>query len=157
MTRVLSSEMVPIKQAVRAAVSALGGIDGVVPIVDRQRSTVGRWININEADLPCLDAAIAIDQALIATGRKPLIATKMARLLGATLVAGIAEGEGALSLLSAHTLIVREGGDLQVAMAEALADGHIDAAERQRIRNEIADNVDALHALDLLLQSGVAK
>lgn len=153
MTRVLQSEMVPVKMAVRAAVSALGGIDGVVPIVDRQRSTVGRWVNINEPDMPCLDAVVAIDQALIATGRKPLIAAKMARVLGATLVSGLSEGDAALSLLSAHTSIVREGGDLQIAIAEALDDGDIDNAERQRIRNEIADNIDALHALDLLLQS----
>ena len=82
MTRALLSELVPVKQAVRAAVSALGGIDGVVPIVERQRSTVGRWVNINDADLPPLDAVIAIDQALIATGHKPLVMAKMARVLG---------------------------------------------------------------------------
>lgn len=154
MNRTLSPEMVPVKQAVRAAISLLGGIDGVVPIVERQRSTVGRWNNINDCDLPTLDAAIAIDQALVATGRKPLIAAKMARVLGASLVAGAGEGECAVTLLSAHTAIVREGGDLQVAMAEALSDGNIDGKERQRIRSEIADNVDALHALDKLLQVG---
>lgn len=153
MTRVLSSEMVPVKMAVRKAVSALGGIDGVVPIVDRQRSQVGRWVNINDYDLPCIDAAIAIDQALIAIGQKPMIAKAMARLLGATLVAG-ASDTCAASLLAAHTAIVREGGDVQVAMAEALADGQIDLAERNRIRSEIADNVDALHALDQLVQAG---
>lgn len=152
MIRTLSPELVPVKQAVRAAVSMLGGIDGVVPIVERTRSTVGRWVNINDADLPPLDAAFAIDQALVATGHKPAIAAKLARMLGATLVAGASNGECALSMLSAHTAIVREGGDLQVAMAEALADGNIDGKERQRIRNEIADNVDALHALDQLLQ-----
>ena len=154
MTRALLSELVPVKQAVRAAVSALGGIDGVVPIVERQRSTVGRWVNINDADLPPLDAVIAIDQALIATGHKPLVMAKMARVLGATLVAGASDGDCALSLLSAHTAIVREGGDLQVAMAEALADGHVDAVERNRIRSEISDNVDALRALDQLMQVG---
>lgn len=156
MNRTLCLELVPVKQAVRAAVSLLGGIDGVVPIVDRQRSTVGRWVNINDADLPPLDAVFMIDQALIATGNKPLIAAKMARVLGATLIAGESNGECALTLLSAHTSIVREGGDLQVAMAEALSDGTIDAAERSRIRSEIADNVDALHALDQLLQLGGA-
>jgi hypothetical protein len=152
--RTLSPELVPVKLAVRTAVSMLGGIDGVVPIVERTRSTVGRWVNINDVDLPPLDAAFALDQALVATGQKPVIAAKLARLLGATLVAGASEGECALSMLSAHTAIVREGGDLQVAMAEALADGHIDANERNRIRSEIADNVDALHALDQLLQVG---
>jgi hypothetical protein len=157
MSRVLSPELVPVKQAVRGAVSALGGIDGVVPIVDRQRSTVGRWVNINDADLPTLDAAIAIDQALIIIGRKPMVASAMTRILGATLLAGVTDGVAALSLLSAHTAIVREGGDLQVALAEALADGNVDDAERQRLRNEIADNVDALHALDLLLQRGGPK
>lgn len=157
MTRVLLSEMVPVKQAVRAAISALGGVDGVVPIVGRQRSQVGRWMNINEPDLPCLDAAVAIDQALVATGRKPMISAAMARVLGATLVSGATTGEGALSLLTAHASIVREGGDLQVAIAEALADGELDNSERQRIRNKIADNVDGLHALDLLMQAGAAK
>jgi hypothetical protein len=154
MSRVLLRELVPVKQAVRAAVSALGGIDGVVPIVERQRSQVGRWVNINDHDLPTLDAAIAIDQALIATGHKPMITAKMARILGATVVAG-ASDNCALSLLSAHTSIVRQGGDVQVAMAEALSDGQIDLAERNRIRSAIADNVDALHALDQLVQAVV--
>lgn len=154
MTRVLSSEMVPVKLAVRAAVSALGGIDGVVPIVGRQRSQVGRWVNNNEPDLPCIDAAVAIDQALIIIGRKPMIANAMARVLGATLVAGATTGEGALSLLAAHTSIVREGGDLQVAMAEALSDGELDSRERTHIRNEICDNIEALYALDKLMQAG---
>jgi hypothetical protein len=152
MNRVLSPEMVPVKRAVREAVSRLGGIDGVVGIVDRQRSTVGRWVNINEPDLPPVDAALAIDQALIVIGHKPMIAAKMARVLGATLVAGASEGDAAASLLAAHTAIVRENGDLHCAMAEALSDGSISSAERSEIRNEIADNIDALHALDRLLQ-----
>lgn len=154
MNRTLPLELLPLKKAVREAVTLLGGIDGVAPLVDRTRSTVGRWVNINDCDMPPMDAAFAIDQALVFTGRPPMVARCLARLLGATLVSGTTESATAINLLSAHGNIVREGGDVQVAIAEALADGTIDPAERNKIRNEIADNIDALHALDNLLQTG---
>lgn len=154
--RVLSPDEARVKVAVRKASSLLGGIDGTAATVSRGRSTVGRWISLNEPDLPTLDCALAMDSALVAMGQRPLIATAMAQALSASLVLARGGTSGVSDLLAAHAGIVRQGGDVQVAVAEALADGRIDKAERNKIRNEISEAVDALHELDVLVQGAAA-
>jgi hypothetical protein len=157
MNRTLSPELVPVKQAVRAAVSLLGGIDGVVPIVERTRSTVGRWVNINDADMPPLDAAVAIDQALTATGQKPLIAAQMARVLGATLLPNDSGdgGDLASNILLMVGRLAKEGGEVQSAIIDGVQAG-MDKKARDKVRNEIADVRDLLALADKMLIAGVA-
>lgn len=142
------------KSAAVDAVEAAGGIEASAAVTLRGKSTVGRWHTVNVGDLPTVDSALLLDRVSVARGGPARITRAMAHELGFSLVSGACGVAEPADLLAAQVAIVREGGDVQVAIAEALADGRIDSAERNRIRNEIADLVDALHVLDLKLQGG---
>lgn len=143
-----------LKSAAIDAVEAAGGIEASGLVTLRGKSTVGRWHTANVADLPTVDSALLLDRVSVARGAQPRITRAMAHELGYSLVKSAVGSAAPASLLAAQVAIVREGGDVQVAIAEALADNRIDSGERRRIRNEIADLMEALHVLDSILQAG---
>lgn len=150
----LSPALLRIKRAVREAVSRMGGTEGAAATTGRTKSTAGRWMNLNEADLPPIDAAFAMDEILVASGAGPLILRAMARELGQSLVAQAESEADSGDFHLSLALISREAGELSAALAEGLRDGGLTKAEREKIRSEIADLQDALAGLSAMLIAG---
>lgn len=145
-----------LKSAAIDAVQAAGGIEAAAALTGKGNSTVGRWHSINDADLPTLSSALQLDRVAAAQGKAPTITRALARELGLSLVAHRPSDDASpADLLAAQVAIVREGGDVQVVIAQALSDGRIDKREANAIRSEIADLIDELTKLDRKLQ-GVA-
>lgn len=141
-----------LKSAAIDGIEAAGGIEAAAALTDRGKSTVGRWHSINDVDLPSIRCALLIDRVSVARGGPAFIARAMARELGFSVVPIESKPAKPADLLAAQVAIVREGGDVQVAIAQALADGEIDRGEAHAIRSEIADLIDELTKLDAQLQ-----
>jgi len=142
-----------LKAATIDAVECAGGVEAAAATTLRSKSTTGRWHSRNDDDLPNLSGALALDRVAVLRGAVPHITRAMARELGLSLVAHRqVEDAGFADLLAAQVAIVREGGDVQVVIAQALSDGKIDRKEANAIRSEIADLIDELTRLDRKLQ-----
>lgn len=141
-----------LKLAVRSAVESCGGVDGAAATVGRGRSTCGRWMNINDADLPPLDGALALDLAVVAQGREPPVLTAVARALGRVLVVlpdvDAAHGGDLLTLLAG---LSREFGEVSGAVIDGVADGRVTRAEARKVRGELADVIAKAVAMDAVL------
>jgi hypothetical protein len=127
-TRTLSPDEARAKLAVRTAILTIGGVDGAAATVARSRSTVGRWICLNEADMPPLDAVMAIDAVLVAMGQAPLVLTAALAAVGHVpfaLPGGCAQ-TGALHVLLANQ--AKEAGDVTAFLAETLSKGAVPSA-----------------------------
>lgn len=139
------------KEASRTAVELCGGVDGAAATTGRGRSTCGRWMNRNEADLPTLDSALALDGVAVARGEAPPIVSALARELGKVLI-DPPEGElsqaGWLVRLSGVASVT---GQLHSEFCAALADGEIGAGERRALRTLIDAAQTKLAAIDAAL------
>lgn len=129
-----------IKRAVRKAIGHSGGIDGAAATVERSRSTVGDWNNLNTDTFPPLDCAYAMDEIAVAEGQLPPVICALARELGGVFVPAIdvsaEEGSPAfLAMQLAHAL-----GALSGEIARSLADDNkIDAREALRCQDRLED------------------
>lgn len=127
--RKLSPDEARAKLAVRKAVALIGGVDGAAATVARGRSTVGRWICLNDSDMPPLDCAMAIDAALVAMGHAPLVLTAALSAVGFVPFALPGNLANCSTLHHQLSRLVKENGDIASVMMEALADGKVDPAE----------------------------
>lgn len=150
----LCQSLLRIKRAVREAVQRTGGTEGAAATTGRTKSTAGRWMNLNEADLPPIDAAFAMDEILVASGAGPLILRAMARELGQSVVAQV-EGEAdGCDYHMALAMISQGSGSLAATLATALSDKKVNKAERDDLRLKIADLQDDLAKLSMMLAAG---
>lgn len=153
--RTLSAAAARVKRVVRRAVALLGGVDGVAATVDRGRSTVGRWISLNDFDLPCLDSAMAIDEVLCAMGHGPMVAEAMAVELG-YVVLDVCSGEAIDDigpLLAAKAL---RSGQFMADVAQALSDGTYTAEEKSHSLAKLDDCIAVSLRLRAALAEGAA-
>lgn len=130
-----------LKRAVREAVSACGGVDGVAATVDRSRSVAGDWNNLNHAAFPPMDKALAMDEVAIAKGELPPIACTYARELGGLFVPHIdsAADEGTAPWLVMR--LAQRVGEVSGVTRDAIAnDGRIDADEADQILKELDEH-----------------
>ena len=142
-----------LKRAARAAIEAVGGIEAAGHATRKSKATAGRWHNRNDADLPTLDSALALDEIAVSQGRMPEITETMAGELGFALLrlpdAVAVEGDwiervGALS---------GEVGEAVQAFCAAWADRKLTRQEIVFLREKVGDVIRAAVAMDALLQS----
>lgn len=131
------------KRGVRAAIALAGGVEESGMATARGKSTCGRWNALNEADLPPLDAVLALDEIAVAQGRVPAITAFLARELGGVFLPLPADPHGDGELLRRAGAVAEGSGALIAGLAGDLADGKIDPREAAR---RIAD-ADALVAV----------
>lgn len=141
-----------LKRACRAAIAAIGGIDGAAASVGKCRSTVGNWNNRNMADLPTLGDAFVLDELALIGGEAPPMVTAMAAELGCAVIllpdcAGDSHQAAALLMQ-----ITAELGEVADAMRDALADGRIDGLEPARIEAEVDDLITRAVQLRALMR-----
>lgn len=136
-----------LKLAVRAAIQQLGGIAGGERATGLSSSQVGRWNNINDADLPVLDHALALDEASLACGGRARVLEALAAELG-HVVFRIPEGHGASAPVALQLAqATAEFGDIARAVTEALSDNHLCNRDQSAIAGEIDQAMIALAKL----------
>lgn len=142
--------------AARSAVESCGGVDGAAATTGRGRSTAGRWMNRNEPDQPPVDAALAMDLAVVLQGKAPPITSAMAAELGFALlrlpegVCGSGEWHEAMGRLAG------EVGDVMNRICSALADDNAVSAADVRRLNIVGEIDEAVQQLMTLRQLAVA-
>lgn len=141
-----------IKRALRNAIHSCGGIDGAAATVEKSRSLVGSWHNINQHDLPTLSDALALDEIAVIEGRRPEIVAAMARELGGVFLSlPQAEGEaGALALRVCE--LAKELGDVSARVSEAVADGTVTPSEASVAEVEVDELIERAVMLRAELQ-----
>ena len=144
--RTLSPDEARAKAAVRKAVSLIGGIDGAAASCGRARSTVGRWVALNEPDMPPLDCVMAIDSILVAMGHGPIILTAALAATGHVPFAlpAYTPQFGELHILLAAQ--AHEAGDVTSKLAETLSKGGLPSR---------ADAATLIVEIDQMLAVGV--
>lgn len=141
------SAVARLKRAVRAAIHACGGIDGAAATVDKSRSLVGNWNNLNQGDMPTLGDALAIDEIAIAAGKRPEIASALARELGGVFLP-LPRTDGASAPLAMRVIeLAKELGDVSARIGEALADGEVTPREANAAEAEVDDLIERACAL----------
>jgi hypothetical protein len=90
---------------------------------------VGRWISLNDPDLPCLDSALAIDEVLCAMGHGPMIVSALAVEMGhvALDICGGMAADDMGALLAAKAT---RSGQFMAEVAVALSDGSYSPHEK---------------------------
>lgn len=140
-----------VKLAVRSAIHAIGGIAGGERATGLGSSQVGRWHNRNDADLPGLEHALALDEASLAHGGRAFILEALAAELGHVVIelpecAG--DGSAVAVKLAEATA---EFGEIAQAVVSGLSDGRLDNRECGRIAGEIDDAMRKLVQLRALV------
>ncbi|NOW44084.1 hypothetical protein FHW96_000211 [Novosphingobium sp. SG751A] len=134
----MSPALARIKRAVRKAIGHSGGIDGAAATVERSRSTVGDWNNLNTDTFPPLDCAFAMDEIAVAEGQLPPVICAMARELGGVFVPAIDVGadEGSPAFLAMQ--LAQTLGEVSGEIARSLADDNrIDHREAARCSDKL--------------------
>ncbi|MAY19749.1 MAG: hypothetical protein CL955_03945 [Erythrobacteraceae bacterium] len=141
------SALARLKRAVRAAISANGGIDGAGATCGKARQTTGGWNNLNDASLPTVGDALALDEvAICATGRAPMLCAMAAEL--GHVVVPIPQAVGSHDQLVMQLAeATGEFGDIATALTVALADGKLDTGEEAAILLQIDEAQEALARL----------
>lgn len=121
------------KRAAARAVSLAGGIEAAALGVGRAKSTVGRWHALNDSDLPPVDAALALDEIALACAQRPAFADWLCAELGGVFLPLPQGDAGAAALLGDAGRIAEGAGACVVAIAAAVTDGRVDAAERREL------------------------
>ncbi|WP_411340338.1 hypothetical protein V6U71_21610 [Sphingopyxis sp. J-6] len=139
------------KFAAETAVEQAGGVDGAAATTSRHRSTAGRWLNVNDPDLPTIDAAVALDKAAIAEGKAPAITAAMARDLRRVLIAlpDVRADRG--NWHAKAVTLTQEHGDLLTGLLRDLSDQKISKAEATKRRRDVADLIAIAVEIDLEL------
>lgn len=141
-----------LKRAVRAAIHGVGGIDGAAATVEKSRSLVGSWHNINQADLPVLADAFAIDEIAVIEGRRPEILTAYAAELGHVAIRLPDAGLGEDAVTGAMLAAAAEFGDVANRLRDALSDdGKLDRLDREAVAQEIDEAQSALARMKALV------
>lgn len=126
-----------IKAATRRLITACGGVDAAAAASGLARSTIAEYQAAHLlAHIP-VDVAFVLEQFAGAPELTRLLALRH----GLALVP--VDAAPAASLTRQVSSLFQEAAELGAAHADALTDGIIDAAERQRIGREAADVVRA--------------
>lgn len=145
-----------LKRAVRAAIHGVGGIDGAAATVEKSRSLVGSWHNINQADLPVLADAFAIDEIAVIEGRRPEILTAYAAELNHVAIRLPDAGAGEDAVTGAMLEASAEFGDIAAELRDALADGNFDKVDREAVAHQIDEAQCALARMKALVLAAEA-
>lgn len=143
-------------KGVKPSIAANGGIDGAAATVDKGRSTVGGWNNLNQSDLPTLGDAHALDEVSLATSGRAPILQALAAELGhvAILLPDPAASEDALIMALCEA--TAEFGDIAGAVTEALRDGVRTDVENALILEQIDEAQASLARMRMLVAGSPA-
>lgn len=141
----MTPKLARLKRKVRDAIDQCGGIDGAGATAERSRSVAGDWHNLNHKAFPTLDCALALDEAVIAQGKAPPIASATCRELGGVFVPLPDCGADPDSLAGMVMGLASEVGDVARRVSEAVADQVVKACEAEAIEHEL-DELDRLSA-----------
>lgn len=143
-------------KGVKGAIAANGGIDGAAATVEKGRSLVGDWNNVNHAALPNLPQAFELDQVSLATSGKAPILHALAAELGhvAILLPDASASED--RLIMALCEATAEFGDIAGAVTEALRDGARTGPENDAILAQIDEAQAALARMRLIVAGAPA-
>lgn len=143
-------------KGVKPSIAANGNIDGAAATVDKSRSLVGDWNNVNHDALPNLPQMFALDEVALATsGRAPILQALAAELghVAILLPDPVTSDDQLVMALCEATA---EFGDIAGAVTEALRDGVRDAAEDAAILTQIDEAQAALARMRLLVAGSPA-
>lgn len=130
MTRAISDAwFFRIKAATRDLVARCGGVVRAGEIVNASKSEVSRWQSPGDEGIVPIAAALALE----ADCGVPLVTAAMADLHGRRLSDLDGEGHSASCLIRDHAALMRQAAEVTAAMAEAMADGTVTAAEAESI------------------------
>lgn len=132
----MGAEGLQLKRASELLVKSLGGIEAVAALVGKGSSTVGRWVNRNDADswINLRDLREAE-----ANAPEPLVTMALCRMLGGVFVPHVCHGADEGTLAGLVMQLSKELGDVAGSIAMALADGEVSAAEAERGLRELDD------------------
>lgn len=137
-----------LKAATRRALDMAGGGDAFQHVTRVKAGNLSKYGSNGEDNL---DKFMPIDVAVEADleANSPIIVSAMAEMLGYKLVpiAGGTESVADALAIADVLKIANEMGDVVRATTEALADGHVDGAERKEITRQIDEAMQALKAL----------
>lgn len=131
-----------LKQAVRKAIHACGGIEGAAATVEKSASHVGRWNSLNDVDLPTLGDALSLDEISVAKGEAPAILSKLASELGHVCIRLPDAASGGDSLPVHVMQLVEEVGDVSHRVRDALSNGEVEPREAAAIEIELDELID---------------
>lgn len=138
-------------KGVKPAIAANGGIDGAAATVEKGRSLVGDWNNVNHDALPNLAQAFAVDEVALATsGRAPILQALAAELGHVAILLpdpAACEDRIVMALCEATA----EFGDIAGAVTEALRDGTRTEGENLNILAQIDEAQAALARMRVLV------
>ncbi|MGX7926485.1 phage regulatory CII family protein [Tsuneonella sp. HG094] len=140
-----------LKQAVRRAIAACGGIEGAAATVEKSTSHVGRWNSRNDGDLPTLGDALLLDEIAVMGGKVPAILSKLASELGHVCIRLPEALPGADAVTLAMIDASAEFGDVATALRDATADGAIRGGEPEAIVQQIDEAMASLARMRALL------
>lgn len=144
----MNTEHTQLKRATEKLVKSVGGIEAAASIVGKGKSTVGRWVNkddaehfINLADLHELEA----------NSRVPSVTEALARMAGGVFIA-LPQMPGATDALPMHIMqIVKEFGELSERIREGMGDGDFSDRDARAALDELHDVERCLAELRLAL------
>ena len=143
-----------LKASTAAAYDALGGVSQVSDILDIGVSTLSKYASLNDEwreNFIRVDLAVELDRR----AEHPFLLTTMARELGYELVRNVAVEVSVADLSPIGVLRLNRVLDEVVHETErAIADGHVDSAEKQVIRHKIALAMQELARLDGFMIGG---
>lgn len=131
-----------LKAATGELVALLGGIEGAGATLERGKSVVGRWVNRNDAEHWIGIADVA---ALESVAGRAVVTELLCKLAGGLFVPHIdlAADEGSVGWLVMR--LSKELGEVSGVVADAGADGEIDAGEAASGLAQL-DDVDKVSA-----------
>ena len=142
-----------LKAAVRRAGKLAGGFASVCHVTRVGESDLSKYAGIDHADRHCpVDVALELDRE----AGSPVIVATMAGLLGYRLVSAGAAASGGVCLREVARVAV-ESADVVAAVAAALADGKLDAADLTLIDREVEEACKVLRSVQARVRGAVAK
>lgn len=129
-----------LKAAAKDLVGAVGGIEAAAEILGKSKTTVGRWVNINDEDywMP-VDAASDLERVTHGTAKYPQMTREMCRQAGGVFVP-LPDSAGGQGELRAGVMdMSSELGDVAREINKALGDGKITVREETAIHRQIDD------------------
>ena len=142
------------KAATRALISAFGGQEAAEAETGRAQSRFSAYGGRNTPDYIPLDLVDALEDLTFGLPGWPHITRWLCRRRGGVFVRLPDAVPGPKDLQCELGAVSKETGDVLVSLGEGLRDNSLDAAERAASRGEIAEAIERLVLLDMMLARG---
>lgn len=129
-----------LKAAAKDLVGAVGGIEAAADVLGKGKTTIGRWVNINDEDYSMpVEAVAALERVTHGTPGHPQVTRELCRLAGGVFVP-LPDGVASNGELRAGVMhLSSELGDVAREIDKALGDGKVCVREETAIHRQIDD------------------